>query len=211
MIGTRLGASQRRIVEELKRRGPTTIPALAAAIDLNVETVRAHMRALDREGLVQRTGSQARGPGRPEIVYALAPSAEALFPNREGEVLQELARHLEDAGEQDLLRGFFADYVARRRPDAMQRLEALEGEERLREVARILTDMGFMAEIRMDADGRQVLRLCHCPLRNLVAATRAPCRAELGFVRELLGSDLARITYIPAGDPACSYSLTGRS
>jgi predicted ArsR family transcriptional regulator len=89
----------------------------------------------------------------------------------------------------------------------MARVEDLSGEARLQEVARILTEEGFMAEVQTDDEGRRVLRLSHCPLRKLVDVTRAPCRAELSFVRELLGERLARVSYIPTGDSACCYTL----
>lgn len=207
MIGSGLGESQQRILEHLKRRGPSTIPAIALAVELNVETVRAHLKALGaREGLVRRVGSRPKGPGRPEIVYELTDRAEYLFPNRGDELLERFATYLKEQGHADLVGGFFDEYVGGRRTEALARLDGLEGEERLREVARVLSREGFMAEIDAGADGRLLLRLCHCPMRRLVAASRAPCRAELGLVRQLLGANLARVGYIPAGDSACSYA-----
>jgi predicted ArsR family transcriptional regulator len=207
MIGSGLGASREGILEHLKRRGASTIPAIAVDVGLNVETVRAHMRVLDGEGLVQRGGSRPKGPGRPEIVYALTAAAESLFPNRDGELLFQLADYVRTSDRPELLREFFAERVARRRREAGRRLEGLEGDDRLEEVARILSEDGFMAEIDRDDAGRRLLRLCHCPMPHLVAATRVPCREELRFVREMLGESLARVSYIPAGDAACCYAL----
>jgi predicted ArsR family transcriptional regulator len=71
------------------------------------------------------------------------------------------------------------------------------------EVAAILTELGFMA--RSDGDAASMLHLCHCPIRDLVEVSKVPCRAELRFVRELLGQPLTRLAYIPAGDASCSY------
>jgi predicted ArsR family transcriptional regulator len=207
MIGSGLGQSQQRILEHLKRSGSSTIPAIAEDLELNVETVRGHLKALAREGLLRRAGSRPRGPGRPEIVYELTADAEALFPNREGELLQRLAHYLKQEGHPDLINGFFEEYVDSRRSEALARLEGLEGQERLEEVAVILSDEGFMAEIETDPGGRPLLKLCNCPMRQLVEATRAPCRAELGFVKELLGERLTRVTYIPSGDSACCYGF----
>lgn len=207
MITKGLGESQQKILEHLKRRGSSTIPAIAADLDLNVETVRTHLRALGSEGLAQRVGSRRSGPGRPEILYGLTDAAETWFPNRESEVLKELTTYLQTAGEQEVVNEFFADYVGRRRSVAMSRVEGLSGEARLDEVARILTEDGFMAEVQVDDEGKRVLRLSHCPLRQLVDVTRAPCRAELSFVRDLLGERLARVSYIPTGDSACCYAL----
>jgi DeoR family transcriptional regulator, suf operon transcriptional repressor len=207
MIGSGLGESQQRILEHLKRSGSGTIPVIAGDVGLNVETVRAHLRALDRDGLVKRAGSRPRGPGRPEIVYELTSDAERLFPNREGELFQRFAAYLEESGHPGLVGEFFDDYVDSRRTEALARVAGLEGEDRLHEVARILSEEGFMAEVDRDGEGRPLLKLPNCPIRKLVSATRAPCRAELGFVRELLGEKLTRVSYIPSGDSACCYAL----
>jgi len=201
------GESQRRILEHLKRRGSSTIPAMATDLDLNVETVRTHLRALGSEGLIRRVGSRRNGPGRPEIVYGVTDAADEWFPNRESDILRELTTYLEAEGESGVMNDFFEDLVDRRRSAAMSRVEDLSGEARLQEVARILTERGFMAEAQTDQEGKRVLRLAHCPMRQLVDVTRAPCRAELSFVRELLGERLTRVSYIPTGDSACCYTL----
>jgi predicted ArsR family transcriptional regulator len=199
-----LGESQRSILEALKRQGSATTPRLAEALDLNPETVRDHLRALAGFGLVDRAGSLRSGPGRPEIVYRLTADAEQLFPRREGELLRELATYLEATGRGPVLQEFFREYVGARRDEAMARVEGLEGRERMVEAARILTELGFMALVEETPDGDR-LRLCHCPLRELVEVSKAPCRAEVGFVKELLGERLTRVSYIPQGDASCSY------
>jgi len=203
-----LGESQRSILEALKREGRTTTPRLAEALELNPETVRDHLRALTGLGLVERAGSLRSGRGRPEIVYRLTEDAERLFPRREGEILRELATYLEATGRGPILQDFFSAYVGARRDEAMARVEGLEGRERMDEAARILTELGFMAHVEETPDGDR-LRLCHCPLRELVDVSRAPCRAEVGFVKDLLGERLTRVSYIPQGDASCSYRREG--
>ena len=73
----------------------------------------------------------------------------------------------------------------------------------MEEASRILSELGFMA--RPDRGVEGAIRLCHCPLRDVVEVTTIPCRAELGFIRELLGQELTRLSYIPAGDASCTY------
>lgn len=198
-----LGDSRQRLLNSLKRSGAATIPALAAEAGLNVETVRHHVRGLAAQGLVERRGTQ-RTAGRPEVVYGLARGAEPLFPRREGEILRALVVHLKETGNESLLKGFFDAYIGERRGEALARVENLEGRARVEEVARILSELGFMALVQEDA-AAPGLRLCHCPLREVVEVTSIPCRAELAFIRELMGERLTRLSYIPAGDAACTY------
>lgn len=214
-----LGDSQRRLLVELKRRGDATLSDVAGVLELAAETVREHLNALTARGLVERTGRRRDGPGRPQIVYALTARGEALFPHREGALLRELASHLVESGREEVLEEFFGRRIGEQRRAAASRLDGLEGEERLREVAALLSEQGFMAEVvgsddgAGDAGGGETagdgprLRLCHCPLKELVAASRLPCRAEIEFVEELLGADLERESWMPEGDHACTYRL----
>ena len=198
--------TQRHILDRLKRTGEASIPDLAAELDLSPETIRSHMRTLSSEGWVRSTGTRRSGPGRPEGLYALTETAEALFPRREAELLRELAVFLEAEGEAELLSTFLDSFAVRRRDAALARLGDLEGRARLDEVARILTEEGYMAEVT-ESDGEPRLRLCHCPLGALVDVSHAPCKAEIGFVRSLVGESLTRVEYLPDGDGACAYAI----
>ena len=207
MTAVGLGESKQRIVDHLKRHGSGTVPAIAADIGLSVETVRTHLSSLERDGWVGRTGHRRPGPGRPEVVYGLTRAADSLFPSREPELLRSLATYLIERGQKRLVESFFESHAEARRSAAMKRLEGLEGDERLEAVADILSEQGFMARVDADASGRPMLRLSHCPMRGVVGATHAPCAVELRFVRDLLGGQLARVSYIPSGDAACCYAL----
>ena len=81
----------------------------------------------------------------------------------------------------------------------------------MKTVAAILTEEGFLAEVTEPGGGSPRLRLCHCPLREVVAVSHLPCRAELALVEELLGCRLERETFIPDGASACTYALLDRS
>lgn len=202
-----LGSSQRRALVLLKRGGEQSVGELATKLDLAAETVRGHLNALGGHGLVHRAGSRKQGPGRPEILYGLTDRAEALFPQEEGRLLRELTTFLTAEGHREALEAFFEAHVARQREDARSRVEGLSGRERLEEVAAVLTDEGFMAEIEETEDGEALLRLCHCPLKEMVAASRLPCQAEVAWIGDLLGEELTRRSWMPEGDRTCTYTI----
>lgn len=202
-----LGDSQRAVLALLKRRGPATILELEAAAGLSRENLREHLRALTREGLVERSGLRRAGRGRPAVVYRLTGPGERLFPQRQGELLRELATFLHAEGQDQALDRFFAARAEARRPRLVARIEGLAGAERVREVAAILDEEGFVAEVEAGADGRPRLRLCHCPLRELVEVSHAACRAEIALVEQLLGGPARRESFIPDGAPSCTYSF----
>jgi predicted ArsR family transcriptional regulator len=200
------GESRRSLLEALKRRGSATLLEAAADVGLSRESVREHLNALAADGLVARAGVRRAGPGRPEVLWRLTPRSGALFPQRDAALLGELAAFLVADGQDGVLERFFAQRAAARRKAAQRRLTGLTGRRRLEEVARILSEDGYMAEV-VDAPGSATLRLSHCPIGSLVAATRLPCRAELDLVEELLGRPLRRTDYLPEGGASCSYRV----
>ena len=201
-----LGDSQRRLLTTLKRRGPLTLVEIGEDLALSPGTLRGHVNALQAKNLVERTGILREGPGRPKVVYGLTEQGEELFPKGEQELLVELIEFARSTGNEDLLEAFFADRVNARRDDALRRVEGLSGRDRDQEVATIFSEAGYMAELT--GTGKDtVLRLCHCPLRSVVAVTSHPCRAEMQLLRELRGQSHERIAYIPDGDDSCSYRL----
>ncbi len=207
-----IGDTQRAILESLKRRGRLSLADLGSDVRLSPGTLREHLNTLAAHGLVRRVGRRQAGRGRPEVIYGLTEDGDALFPQREGELLAELVRHLLASGNREILREFFEARVAARRDAALARLHGLTGDARLREVAAILREEGFMPELdRSPESGRAIVRLCHCPLTDVVAVTRMPCGAELELVGEMIGAPLERISYMPEGAHTCSYAIGSES
>lgn len=206
IIGPGLGESQRRLLELIKRAGECTLAELEAGFELSRETLRIHLKSLAAQGLVERSGVQRTGPGRPHVLYRLTREGEALFPRREGVLLRELATYLVEQGRSDLLEAFFEARLARKRREAEGRIAGLAGRARLEEIARILSEEGFLAEVA-DTGGEPRLRLCHCPIQDLVAVSELPCRFELALIEGLLGDHLDREAFMPEGGHACVYSI----
>ncbi|HMM33483.1 MAG TPA: MarR family transcriptional regulator [Thermoanaerobaculia bacterium] len=205
-FGPGIGESQRRILGLIKRSGECTLAQLEAEFDLNRETLRTHLKSLVAMGLVERPGVHRKGPGRPHVLYRLTAAGEALFPRREGELLGELADFLHQNGRRDLLEEFFERRLARRRRELAPRVAGLRGRERLEAIAGILSEQGFVAEV-VAGDGMPGLRLCHCPLRDLVAVSELPCRFEKRLIESLLGERSRRETFMLEGDHACTYAV----
>jgi len=202
-----LGESREAILELLKRLGTATLVDLEANSELARETIRDHLKVLAAKGLVTRSGVKRGGPGRPHILYELTSSGHGLFPQKEGELLRELARFLEEKGEVGLLEEFFRERIAMLQDQLEPSLRDLSRSNRLDRVAEILSEQGFMAEVRVDQSGGHRLCIYHCPLWNLVSVSNLPCKSEMSLVASLLEQELDRESFMPAGDATCTYSL----
>ena len=80
--------SSRAKILGLLREQDSTVRDLATRLGLTNNAVRAHLVALQKEGLVRRGGLQT-GTRKPHIVYALTENAIHAFPNAYGRLLRE--------------------------------------------------------------------------------------------------------------------------
>ena len=193
----------------MKRRGEISLDDAEAANGLTRPTLRQHLGGLERDGLVTR--STRRGErGRPALRYALSPSAETLFPSRDGHLLGSLLDYLLDRDEDALVRDFFERYWDDRLRDVQDRLRhvpAGDADGFLAVLAEVLREQGFMPEVRRN--GGVTIRECNCPFPEAVKRTRLPCRLEAEFFERLFDAPPERVTYIPDGAAACTYAFAG--
>ena len=87
-----LASTKGRIVS-LLRGAARTVNDLAGALALTDNAVRAQLTALERDGLVRKSGVR-RGLRKPHQEYELTPEAEHLFPKPYAPVLSELVAAL---------------------------------------------------------------------------------------------------------------------
>jgi predicted ArsR family transcriptional regulator len=203
---------RRAILVHLRRTGPSAPDAIAASIGASRSGVSQQLRALDSAGLVTRT-SVRHGVGRPRHLYDVTADAQDLFPsNYDGLATGLLAAILEVGGEA-LVEDVFA--ARRRQAEARLRTElerSLPGgaslEERVRELARLQDDLGYIAEARIDGDGIRLLEH-NCAVLDVARRSPAACRAELDLFRQVLGVEVTRERHIAAGDRCCEYRVDG--
>ncbi len=203
---------RRAILIHLRRAGPSAPDAIAAAIGASRSGVAQQLRALDTAGLATRT-SVRHGVGRPRHLYDITADAQDLFPsNYDGLATGLLAAILEVGGEA-LVDEVFA---ARRRQAETRLRERMAAslpadaplEDRVRELARLQDELGYIAESRMDDGGIRLLEH-NCAVLDVARGMPAACRAELDLFQRVLGVGLVRERHIAAGDRCCEYRVAG--
>ncbi|HEX5826871.1 MAG TPA: hypothetical protein VFY23_05070 [Candidatus Limnocylindrales bacterium] len=211
--GAPASALRRAILLHLRRQGPSAPDAIAGALGASRSGVAQQLRALDTAGLVTRTAVR-HGVGRPRHLYDVTPEAQDLFPsNYDGLATGLLAAILEVGGD-----ALLEDVFAARRRQAEARLRAqIEAElpsgapleDRVRALAGLQDDLGYLAEAIVDADGGIRLLEHNCAVLDVAQASPAACQAELELFRGLLGADVTREKHIPNGDRCCEYRVAG--
>jgi predicted ArsR family transcriptional regulator len=167
----RFFASTRGQVVSVLRRGASTVDGLAGALGLTDNAVRAHLSALERDGLV-RQGESRRTGGKPSFTYELTVDAERLFPKAYGVLLSQLLDVLEDRLPADALGDILREVghrIAAGQPAATGDLR-----NRVEKAQALLANLGGLSDIE-EVDGGYLILGCSCPISAAVQGTADAC------------------------------------
>jgi len=206
---------RREILERLRREGPASPDQLASAIGASRTGVLQQLRALEETHFVSRQ-TVRHGVGRPRHLYDVTPAAQELFPSNYDGLAAGLLAAIGAVGGDSLIEQVFQ---ARRRQigDRVRReLDDRVGPgapfiERVRELAVIQDELGYLADTAVEPDGTIRLREHNCAILDVARGQRSACDAELDLFREVLGADVVRETHIASGDRCCSYRIVERA
>jgi predicted ArsR family transcriptional regulator len=204
-------ALRREILVRLRRDGAASPDQLAGAIGASRTGVLQQLRALEVTGFVSRQ-TVRHGVGRPRHVYEITAAAQELFPTNYGGLAAGLLAAITEVGGEALVEQVF---MARRRQigDRVRReLDERVGAEaplaeRVRALAVIQDEQGYLANTLVGNDGAIRLREHNCAIFDVARGEQAACDAELDLFREVLGADVVRESHIAAGDRCCSYRI----
>lgn len=199
-----LPATKRALLNLLKKRGELGAGELAALTGMTVSGVRQQLAALARDGLVIFAPERA-GPGRPRYLYRLTPAADALYPRTYPELTNELLDYVA-ADDPELLERIFAKRRERRIAGAQARLAGKGFAERVAELAAILDEDGYLADVTANDDGSYTITEHNCAIFSVAQRYGQACGSELEFIRAVLDdAEVERIAHMVAGAHHCSY------
>ncbi|HVD48200.1 MAG TPA: helix-turn-helix domain-containing protein [Candidatus Limnocylindria bacterium] len=191
------------ILAFLKTRGHATLGEVASHLEVSKQGALRHLEALQADGLATVAHAEPHGRGRPENVYALTAAAGEHFPDGHRELAGDLVEFLSD----EQLKRFFERRAERLEAEYAPRLAGLDFEARVRELAKLATEHGHMAEVVELPEGGLAIRHCNCPIQDVAARTGLPCHNEQQMYQRLLGASVTRSTWMAEAAPDCTYEV----
>jgi DeoR family suf operon transcriptional repressor len=202
-----LPPTRRELLELIKRQGEADAETLAERLGITLSGTRQHLTALAADGLVTHRRERT-GPGRPKHHFALTPAGDALFPRNYVDLANELLAYVEDE-DPALLQRIFDKRARRRLERARVRSEGLDFPEKVKLVARILDEDGYLADFEERADGTFVVTEHNCAVLAIAQQYRHACSTELAFLQALLPeADVIRIAHRLNGGHVCAYEIS---
>jgi predicted ArsR family transcriptional regulator len=191
------------ILAFLKTRGHATLGDVAGHLEVSKQGALRHLEALEAAGLATNGHAEPHGRGRPENVYTLTPASGGHFPDGHRELAGDLVTFLSE----EQLKRFFERRAERLEAEYAPRLAGLDFEARVRELAKLATEHGHMADVVELPEGGLAIRHCNCPIQDVAARTGLPCQSEQQMYERLLGAAVTRSTWMAEAASDCTYEV----
>jgi len=209
-----LDPTARAIIGLLCESGAVSPETVARRLGLSRTGALLRLHELADRGLVVRH-TVRHGVGRPRHLYDVTPAAHASLPAAYDGLVTTLLESLEVVGGEELVEAVFRA----RRQIMAGRIRARLGERlgagasleaRVRELAVLQDDAGYLCRAGLATDGAIELREHHCAILGAANGHDAACRAEAELFAEVLDARVTRVSHIPSGDRACAFRVEPR-
>jgi len=203
---------RREILIRLRQAGPSSPDQLAAQLGASRTGVLQQLRALESAALVTRQ-TVRHGVGRPRHLYDVTADAQDLFPSNYDGLAAGLLAAVRTLGGEELIDELFAarrrqmgDRIRTRMAERLPAGASLA--ERVRELAVIQDEQGYLSEAITDGNGTVRLVEYNCAIYHVAKGSVAACRSELDLFSDVLGVQVVRESHIATGDRCCMYRVT---
>jgi predicted ArsR family transcriptional regulator len=190
----------------LKRDGPLSLRDISGKMGISKMGAHKHLVALEERGLVERFYERS-GVGRPKVWFKLSDKSSSLFPKAYADIslcaLGFIERKLGREAVEQVLRERQNELYTR----YSARLEGREGPERVRELARLRDQEGYMAEARRAGKLSMEILEHNCPILQIASKYQEACKTETQLFSRLLGSPVEATHRAAVGDSVCRFMI----
>ena len=181
---------------------------LAQAMKVSRMAVHKHLALLQKRGLVESVETRGR-VGRPRMMYQLTSESKTIFPKSYSTIathaLDFIERNMGKKGVEKVLRerqGELFDKYYRR-------LGNLDFDMKVRELAKIRDEEGYMAEAKKESRsaGKYTLLEYNCPIIHIAENHWEACSTETELFKKLLDANIETTHRAAKGDMICKFLI----
>jgi predicted ArsR family transcriptional regulator len=194
-----------RILQLLKMRAGMTVSQLTDALPISQMGIRQHLAILEAEDLVEYNREKQKR-GRPLHIYRLTEQANNLFPTTYANFAVGLMNEVAKFNGPGFINKVFQERMKSQLQAYQQRLQGKDLSERVKELARIRDEEGYMACFD-ENDDDYVLIEHNCPISVIAEEYPYVCEIELGLFRQSLGTKVVREEHLMQGSHKCCYRI----
>ena len=183
---------------------------LAGVLKISRMAVHKHLSVLQNRGLVESIETRESSVGRPKMMYQLTSQSKSIFPKS----YSAIATHALDFIERNMGKEGVERVLRDRQDDLFDKyykhLKDLDFEKRVKELARIRDEEGYMAESKKESklsSRRHVLLEYNCPIIHIAEKHWEACSVETELFEKLLGANIETTHRAAKGDLICKFVI----
>jgi predicted ArsR family transcriptional regulator len=201
---------KKKLLYYLKIMQQAGLEELASVMKVSRMAVHKHLALLQQRNLVESTEIRGR-VGRPRIVYRLTGQSKSVFPKS----YSAIATHALDFIEKNMGKEAVKKVLYERQSELFdqyyKRLNGLDFDKQVKELARIRDEEGYIAESRKSkSDGRHILLEYNCPIIHIAEKHWEACSTETELFEKLLGAKIETTHRAAKGDSVCKFMIKER-
>ncbi|MDQ3883723.1 MAG: helix-turn-helix transcriptional regulator [Thermoproteota archaeon] len=203
---------KKKILYYLKVMQQAGLEELANVMQISRMAVHKHLTTLQNRGLVE--GVETRGHvGRPRMAYQLTTQSKTVFPKS----YSAIATYALDFIERNMGKEAVQKVLHERQNELFdqyyKRLKDLDFNERIKELAKIRDEEGYMAESRKESKSggaKYVLLEYNCPIIHIAEKHWEACTTETELFEKLLDAEITTTHRAAKGDSICKFAIKER-
>lgn len=208
-IAEGINGQKKKILWYLKVMQQAGLEELANTMKISRMGAHKHLADLQKRGLVEALESRT-GVGRPKMIYKLSSQSKTVFPKS----YASIATHSLDFIEKNMGKDGVIRMLRERQNDLFgtyyERLKNLNFEDRVKELAKIRDEEGYIAESKKNkskGDSGHVLLEYNCPIIHIAEKHWEACFAETELFEKLLYADVETTHRAAKGDLVCKFAI----
>lgn len=196
----------RQAVLDLVRRGERTVNTLAARLRISDNAVRVHLIALERDGLIRRSGIVRSGTvGQPAAEYDLTPAGELALSTAYPAALTALAAAAGERLDARSRRSLFFE-AGKRLAETMSPQDSGTLQERAEACAALIDSLGGSTTVT-SGKGTATIEGAGCPLAAAVRSEPTTCYLIEALI-EAHGGVQAEQLCTHGDRPSCRFRIS---
>jgi predicted ArsR family transcriptional regulator len=210
LIAEGFSEPKKKLLYYLKVMQHAGLKELADVMKISRMAVHKHLSVLQNRGLVESIEIRESSVGRPKMMYQLTSQSKSIFPKS----YSAIATHALDFIERNMGKGGVERVLRDRQDDLFDKyykhLKDLDFDKRVKELARIRDEEGYMAESKKESklsSRRHVLLEYNCPIIHIAEKHWEACSVETELFEKLLGADIETTHRAAQGDLICKFVI----
>jgi DeoR family transcriptional regulator, suf operon transcriptional repressor len=195
-----------KIMLTLKKEGPSDLESLSKKLSISQMAVYKHIRELESKGLVEHE-SKRGGVGRPRLIFRPSVKSVGVYPTAYSELAKASLEALDSKLGIDSVKAVLRQLQTGTMVEYSSRIGEGGLEERVRRLAEIKDDHGFMTDVTV-SNGAVELVEHNCPISAISAKYPEACEAERQMLERVLKAKVILRRGDTSGTTPCAFVVT---